>query len=221
MPGTPLISFIHRLQGFGHAIANTVKAALDGRPRVQSPESTFAAPRSLTVQTIRENLDKGTFVTKFGHKLGSRLWDLLHGNDEEPVNPSPEYPAQISIEDSHYGITSFEQAITELRKLCAHLLQRLNEEFTEDMHGGPLAGAGSKPSRNTYWALYPTSLRLTIRQGYDHSRQSISVSFPVDALDEFIPAEERAEQLTKGTLSGMLRKLLNSQPADTACRITM
>lgn len=192
-----------------------------GKPGVTSPESTFAAPRSLTAQTIRDNLDEATFIAKFGSKLGNRLWNLLHGIDDEPVNPSPEYPAQISVEDSHYGITSFDQAITELRKLCIHLLQRLNEDLTEDMNGSPLPGTPSKVSEGTYWALYPTNLRLTIRQGYDQSRQSTSVTFPVDALDEAVPAQERAERLTKGTLSAMLKKLLNTQPADVACRITM
>lgn len=173
------------------------------------------------MKTIREQLDEAIFTRKFGSKLGDRLWNLIHGTDDEPVNPSPEYPAQISVEDSHYGITSFDQAIIELKKLCKHLLERLAEDLTEDMNGDPLAGSGSRTSQSTYWALYPSSLRLTIRQGYDHTRQSVSTTFPVDALDVSKPPEDRADRLTKGTLSGMLRKLLGAQPSNVACRITM
>lgn len=139
--------------------------------------------------------------------------------------PSPEYPAQISVEDSHYGITTFDQAIVELGKLCVHLLQRLTEDLTEDLDGNPLAPsilhANGGHSR-VYWALYPTNLRLSIRLGYEgYSRQSVSTSFPVDALDDTTSAEERAESLTRATLTPMLKKLLKAQSTDQPLRITM
>lgn len=209
----------HRLQGFGLAIAQTVKSAIEQKAQIVLPE------RSLPIQLIREHLNGTIFIDKFGPKLGKRLWALIHGDDQEPVNPSPEYPAQISVEDSHYGITSFEQAIKELRKLCVHLLQRLSEDLTEDMDGNPLlpTAVNAKGAKSrTYWALYPTNLRLSIRLGYEgYARQSVSTQFPVDALDDTHSAEERAEGLIKSTLTAMLRKLLKAHSPDQPLRITM
>lgn len=207
------------MQGFGSAIAQTVKSAIEEKAQLILPE------RSLPIQLIREHLDESVFISQFGPKLGRRLWALMHGDDQEPVHPSPEYPAQISVEDSHYGITSFEQAIKELRKLCVHLLQRLSEDLTEDMDGNPLLptnGGTSGAHTRTYWALYPTNLRLSIRIGYEgYARQSVSTRFPVDALDDTHPAERRADRLVKDTLTVMLRKLLKTHSPGQPLRITM
>jgi DNA polymerase iota len=209
----------NRLQGFGSAIAHTVKTAIEEKSGIDIPE------RSLPIHLIREHLDQAVFLSKFGPKTGQRLWKLIHGDDEEPVNPSPEYPAQISVEDSHYGITSFDQAITELGKLCIHLLHRLTEDLTEDLDGNPLVPSitsAGKGQPRIYWAMYPTNLRLSIRLGYDgYARQSVSTQFPVDALDDTRPAEERAERLTRNTLSPMLKRLLRTQTPNQPLRITM
>jgi DNA polymerase iota len=212
---------VNSLQGFGYAIAKTVQNALRERA---IPDLDY---HKLTCQMIRDNLDEKAVASLFGAKLGSRLWSILHGNDEEPVNPSPEYPLQISVEDSHYGITSFTEAVAAMHKLCLHLLQRLKEDLTEDMNGDALAstktvGPAGIERKVTYWARYPTSLRLSIRQGYDgFSRQSISTTFPVDALDEDVSAEERSRTLTQNLLTSLLKKLLGAQGTSGQCRITM
>lgn len=202
------------MQGFGHSIGKTIESALHSEAGYEG------ANDSLSVQSIRSRLQEADLIRLFGAKLGQRLWKLLHGDDEEPVNPSPEYPVQISVEDSHYGIATFEEAVLEMRKLCIHLLQRLREDLTEDIDGTSLRANTSMQGTQaqSYWALYPTSLRLTIRQGYDSSRQSISVAFPVDAIDESTDFEERAARLIKRTLSPLLRKLVKTQGT---CRITM
>lgn len=209
----------NRLQGFGSAIAHTVKIAIEEKTGTILPE------RSLPIHLIREHLDQSDFLSKCGPKAGQRLWKLIHGDDEEPVNPSPEYPAQISVEDSHYGITSFDQAITELGKLCIHLLERLTEDLTEDLDGNALLPSTTSVTNGQpriYWAMYPTNLRLSIRLGYEgYARQSVSTQFPVDALDDTRPAEERAERLTRNTLTAMLKRLLKHQTPNQPLRITM
>lgn len=173
----------------------------------------------MTVGLVRQYCTSQHFTTWFGAKLGPRLWGLLFGIDEEPVHPSPEYPVQISVENSHYGITSFKQAVDEMGLLAAHLLDRLKEDLTEGIDGKKLEGAGS--NKRVFWAQYPTQLRLTIRQGYDRARESKSSPFPIDAIDDDVLVETRAARLTKGVLSSLLKKLLKGGGPDSGMRLTM
>ena len=202
-----------RLQGMGHAICKTIQAAIAER----SPED---AEAPLTIALIRAHCSSLDFTTWFGAKLGPRLWSLIHGDDDEPVNPSPEYPLQISVENSHLG-ASFDEAIKEIGALSLHLLKRLKEDLTEGIDDNPLVAVKKETSgrAKAIWAQYPTTLRLTIRQGYDRSRESKSVAFPQDAIDEDIPVEERARILTSGILTTLLKKVVKQ--GDTKCRVTM
>lgn len=199
----------------GHAICKTIQAAVAERSPAQSDAE-------LTIALIRAHCTATDFAVWFGVKLGTRLWDLIHGDDDEPVNPSPEYPLQISVENSHLG-ANFAEAIKEISALSLHLLQRLKEDLTEGIDDNPLQAikmesAGQAKAR---WAQYPTTLRLTIRQGYDRSRESKSVAFPQDAIDEDQPVEMRAKRLTEGILTSMLKKLLKTTDGELKCRITM
>lgn len=204
-----------RLQGMGHAICRTIQAAIAER-------SPYDAEAELTIALIRSHCSAADFSAWFGVKLGPRLWNLIHGDDDEPVNPSPEYPLQISCENSHLG-ASFAEAIKELGALSLHLLQRLKEDLTEGIDDNPLEAVKREAAgkAKAVWAQYPTALRLTIRQGYDRSRESRSVAFPQDAIDEDQSVEERAKRLTEGILTSMLKKLLKTSTGDIKCRITM
>lgn len=199
----------------GHAICKTIKSVIAERCPAD-------AEAPLTIALIRSHCSSVEFHSWFGAKLGSRLWALIHGDDDEPVNPSPEYPLQISVENSHLG-ASFSEAIKELSALSLHLLQRLKEDLTEGIDDNPLEAVKKETSgkAKAVWAQYPSTLRLTIRQGYDRSRESRSVAFPQDAIDENRPVEERARVLTSGILTNMLKKLVKSDHPDVRCRITM
>ena len=195
---------------------------------------------------IRSTCTSRDFEAWFGAKQASRLWSLLHGEDSEPVHPSPEYPLQISVEDSHYGITSYKEAIAALGALALHLLQRLREDLTEGIDENPLIAAAAarsgsvdyddnvkgkgRASERMRWAQYPTTLRLTIRQGYDRQRETKSTSFPMDCIDEDTPIDVRADKMTQGILASLLKKLLKINTSSTgvagsvpavSCRITM
>lgn len=57
--------------------------------------------RPLIVQDVREKATARQFRQWYGERLGTRLWFLLFGEDDEPVNSAPDYPATISVEDSY------------------------------------------------------------------------------------------------------------------------
>ena len=57
--------------------------------------------RPLIVQDVREKATARQFRQWYGERLGNRLWSLLFGEDDEPVNSAPDYPATISVEDSY------------------------------------------------------------------------------------------------------------------------
>lgn len=212
-----------RIQGFGHAILSSLRERLDAKT-APDPD------RALTVNTLRTGLAASDFTKLFGAKAGTRLWEMLWGDDVDPVVPSPEYPVQISVENSHYGITHIKQAIEELGGLAHHLLLRLQEDLTESPDDIPLPAPGGvlKPYFTSTkemplrpWVHYPSILRLTIRQGYDRQRESTTVAFPVDAIDETLPVDVRAAKLVNGVLTSMLKRLLKTTSNDVQCRITM
>lgn len=204
--------YFFRVQGFGYAICKILRSHIDKVLGVEDP------PWPLTMSLVRLHCTEKQFSIWYGGKLGSRLWGLLTGEDDEPVHPSPEYPVQISVENSHYGITNIKQAIDEMGVLVLHLLQRLREDLTEAIDGTILTADSGK---RVFWAQYPNQLRLTIRQGYEKTRETKSTAFPMDAIDEAIPVEQRANRLTKGVLTSLLKKLLKTTTADGTCSLTM
>lgn len=94
------------------------------------PPTTASAPPSLPVSLCRKAFSATQFNDLFGTRLGSRLWSLLHGRDDEPVIPAPPYPLQISIEDTFRnlrGVAVFEQ----IHLLAGNLLRRLEAELVD------------------------------------------------------------------------------------------
>lgn len=203
---------------------NALRAVVDDR---LGPDE----DRRLTCSLLRSTLTEQDLIKIFDTKLGRKTWALLWGEDDEPVNPSPEYPVQISCEDSHVGITSFKQAVETMRGLALHLLKRLKEDLTEAADLIPLAAPDGHlvisrsevqdAENNAAWAQYPTTLRLTIRQGYDKKRESTSVPFPIDSIDETLSVELRATKLVNGVLSAMMKRLLRMTSTEVQCRLTM
>lgn len=125
---------IRALNGFGGAIVNRLRATLGGSSVGQwigdtEPDESAAPP--LTVELTRKAFSLQSFLDMFGQRLGSRLYALLQGHDDDQVHPAPPFPLQISIEDTYRGIKGPEIA-SQLHVLSTSLLRRLEAELVED-----------------------------------------------------------------------------------------
>ncbi|UZJ51716.1 hypothetical protein CBS101457_001036 [Exobasidium rhododendri] len=84
----------------------------------------------LTVSLARQIFDWQALKDLFGERLGTRLFKLIQGQDDEAVSKAPEYPAQISVEDTYRGLQG--QAISDqIFVLSQSLLRRLETELLE------------------------------------------------------------------------------------------
>lgn len=125
---------VRSLNGFGSAI--TAKMCETAVRTIGLPESAASAER-MTVLVAREIFDRQALVRLFDQRLADRLYGLLHGIDDEPVVRAPDYPAQISIEDTyrvfvgdqHHGLP-FDQVPNQFFVLAQSLLRRLETELT-------------------------------------------------------------------------------------------
>lgn len=139
---------LRQLTGFGGSIVNKIRAALGGETLGHSgtewlngglgadPQAGLQDPRGgappvkLTVELTRRALSRTQFDELFGARLGARLWALLHGRGDEPIVPAPEYPAQISIEDTYRGLKGA-PVQEQLEVLSCSLLRRLETELVD------------------------------------------------------------------------------------------
>jgi DNA polymerase iota len=187
------------IQGFGSAVLATLATA---HP---------ALPEKPTIHDLRTTSSQAAFRRLLPSSTAIPLWDLLHGRDEAPVKPSPQYPAQISVEDSSASDLwrTFPSIRTQGTKTLAKLMERMEEELTMPP-GEPYAdGITFHPrpiSANSSWIRYPSQLRLTIRT-YT-STQSKSAAMPAFVFDVSISKQERAERIMKSLVDRMIRSLL-------------
>lgn len=214
------------LNGFGGVIVNTLRTALGGEKLGHSgtewlngglgadPQQHIqdhrdgAAPPPLTVSLCRKAFSASQFNDLFGSRLGTRLWFLLHGQDDEPVIPAPPFPLQISIEDTYRnlrGADVFEQ----MQVLSESLMRRLEAELVDDEEtvsdvkfelahegvgiddpGAAVVRSYTETSKaqtsrahqnHRSFKRYPLSVRLSIRQGWDN-RVSKQTRMPVEIL---------------------------------------
>ncbi|KAK9368361.1 hypothetical protein V1509DRAFT_88122 [Lipomyces kononenkoae] len=122
--------------------------------------------RDATVFNVRHVASKQLFTSSLGQSSGEKLWDLLHGVDSTTVQPTPDIPTQISIEDSFRSLTSIIEVQTVLRKLSNSLLDRMYIDLMDS---------------NGDWLGHPQTARLSTRPrstGYYGSRISRSDSLP-------------------------------------------
>ena len=204
---------VRKLNGFGNKTVASLIDDLGARSIV------FEAP--LTVRQARSLFVRSDFIRLFKDqpKLGPRLWGLLHGIDEEPVRPNPEYPKQISVEDSYARTMkrSLGKIRGQMQALVEDLLDRLEDELMDDaaVEGiwRPLEnGSGGKAeatSRRT-WKRYPRQFRLALRLDWDHpgGRDSKSIVMPAFVFDTQRTVADRAEALMSKIGSGLLKELL-------------
>lgn len=93
------------------------------------------------------------------------LWGLLQGIDNTPVNETPEFPQQISIEDTYRDIPldTLQKVNLKLTILIESLFQQIIEDIVDHDTGT--------------WLAYPKTMRLEINYRQD-STQSSSIKTP-------------------------------------------
>ncbi|PWN35389.1 DNA/RNA polymerase [Meira miltonrushii] len=198
---------IRKVNGFGSV--TTARMCEVASSTTGVPENTVT-PESMTILVARTLFDHTALSEMFGERIATRLHALLHGIDDEPVIKAPDFPAQISIEDSYFGLP-FEKVPEQFVKLGDSLLRRLElelmshpdprqeseeekvrkQEAEAEMVEVPLDIFGNPRST---WLRYPLSLRLTTRQGYTN-RISRQTRMPVEIFDISVPRIERAKVL--------------------------
>lgn len=194
-----------------------------------------AAPSTpgLTVGTTRKMLSLQEMVDLFGDVTGPRLWALVCGRDAEPVVPAPDFPVQISIEDT-YPYPSLRGAAihSEIYRLSLSLLRRLELELVLSERNSSDSGSASQPvdvptdsgvvrdykdaipataskpvkGKAASWVRYPLKLRLSVRQGWNN-RVSKQAPMPVEVFELEQPREVRAGAMAKACKT-LLRALI-------------
>ena len=132
---------------------------------------------SLSVGQVRTSTTLNEFLEWFGQRLGPRLWELLHGIDNSEVLPSPDFPKQISVEDSYPDNWTLETMFQNLKTLTKSIIRRLDLELQEE---------------GTY-VRFPKTIRLSMRNGWQNVRESKSARIPVELFDLSLPTEKRVE----------------------------
>ena len=145
---------------------------------------------------------------------------MLWGEDASAVEPAPEFPKTISVEDSYANVYVQPEGVqAELERLSASLLKRLEcvgrSSHRTDGNRAELVdepatlGAASSTSQQRRWAMYPTQLRLSLAKRGTWGRESRSAPLPVDILDLALPVDQRVARLVK-TFTGLARAILGS-----------
>lgn len=127
------------------------------------------------------------------------LWDLLHGNDDSQVIDSPEFPSQISNEDSlkRGVITNLDQMAKRLQPIVLALF----DQILTDLVDIELAR----------WRAYPTTLRLQYSLHDGISRKSSSTKLPAkfEALAKLTTPQDqlKREELAQKLIHSDVLKL--------------
>ncbi|KAK9353769.1 hypothetical protein V1523DRAFT_379104 [Lipomyces doorenjongii] len=155
---------IGRIPWIGHKSKATILDAI--YKKTDNVNHTMAGERDATVFNVRHMANKQLFINSLGQSSGDKLWDLLHGVDQTGVQPTPDMPTQISIEDTFKSLTSLIEVHNVLRRLSYSLLDRMYIDLKDS---------------NGDWLGHPQTARLSTRPrstGYYGSRISRSDSLP-------------------------------------------
>lgn len=121
---------VQKLPGFGYRTRLTIAEHLplsSEAAEVQKNEVEDDAPveERYKVADLRRRATEQKLCTWLDPKIGPRLWALLHGQDEAAVVMTPDYPAQITVEDSFGGLNDFADVMRNTEALTLHLIERL------------------------------------------------------------------------------------------------
>lgn len=240
---------LRKLPGFGCVVVDKIRdhlnhdsnASAEQSNRNRQTVSSLVEPIGLSddeeekvkvkvfVGAARKMLSLEAMVELFGEVIGPRLWALVNGRDAEPVIPAPDFPLQLSIEDTYpYPSLRGPTIHAEIGRLSLSLLRRLELELTtrdstlqeqpkplsqettiknevvtiRDYQEQPPAAAAVKAG----WLRYPLKVRLSVRQGWNN-RVSKQTKMPVEIFELDQPTEIRAAAIAKAC-RGLLRALI-------------
>lgn len=238
---------LRKLPGFGRVVVdkirdhlhpdpNTLAKQSNGRPRANFMEPTSVSDEEeekvkikVSVGTARKMLSLEELVGLFGEVIGPRLWALVSGRDTEPVIPAPDFPLQLSIEDTYpYPSLRGASIHAEISRLSLSLLRRLELELTtqnDALQEQPQPLSQETTIKNEVvtirdyqeqpstvavaragWLRYPMKLRLSVRQGWNN-RVSKQTKMPVEIFELNQSKEIRAAAIAKAC-RGLLRALI-------------
>jgi DNA polymerase iota len=216
---------IGKIPGIGFKIAQKIRHHVLQRPADFDDGLVYGGTKDpVRVRDVRTYPDMGSDVlerilggTGTPHGIGTRVWNLLNGSDDTPVNQAREVPRQISIEDSYIRLDTMAEVIKQLRVLAVSLLKRMRADLVElDQEPVNDPATNSEPPVQR-WLAHPKILRLSTRprppQNPDGSRNRsfarISKSTPMPSfvfnLKESI--EALAERLIEKTLLSLFKQL--------------
>ncbi|CED82677.1 DNA polymerase iota/DNA damage inducible protein [Phaffia rhodozyma] len=233
---------LRSLPGFGRSIEKQIQNVLCAStlnrtfPLSSEEDGPPLDPLSLTVSQTIEHLSRAQFRAMYPTQQADSLWDLLYGIDKEPIRPSPDYPAQTSVEDSFALDPRFDwvRVRKETRRLLHSLLVRLEGELMNDdsvQSASLCTSSSSKYSDNVHGPIkfvrFYETLRLSVRRSFGKPipsglKNSQSTLMPVFVYDWKLSIGERVDRMLGnadsksvgggGVIGALLRGLLGSNP---------
>lgn len=186
---------IRAIPGFGTHVISSLVSAL---PTTASEDD---SPPEMTVHHVRTSLPLATFIRLFPGPQATTLYNLLHGHDPSSVRPTPQYPLQLSVEDSYAASLTrpLHVILTQMLGLVQKLLERLEEELvgsaTERYSSGIVFSSPTGSATPRTWQRYPTQFRVTLRTFANTNSQSVPM--PAFIFDTRVPAADRAERVMR------------------------
>jgi DNA polymerase iota len=219
---------LRKLPGFGSTIVSSLLPILP-------PDLDGSAPTKPSVGLVRREIGLADFQKLYTVRLAPFLHGLLSGIDNSPVVPSPDFPAQISTEDSfattvnHHGGMLWTDFVGHLRRLLENLILRLENELQlpSDSPTADVKGKG----REQRWARYPQTLRLSLRRSWDapaSARSSRSIPMPAGIFAQSATVSQRVMDLfggpgakdgVGGVVGGLVRALLGKDWAANGLQV--
>ncbi|KAH7399130.1 hypothetical protein DE146DRAFT_756106 [Phaeosphaeria sp. MPI-PUGE-AT-0046c] len=211
---------VGKIPGIGFKIAQKLRAHVLQRPADFDTGLVYGGTKeSVSVRDVRlyPGMSSGTLEQLLSgpgapHGIGSRVWELVNGDDSTDVGQARTVPTQISIEDSYIRLDTLEDVTKELRMLVTSLLKRMHTDLLEDEEdGNEISGPGKR------WLAHPKTLRLSTRprppqnpngaRNRSFARISKSTSLPRFALSLKDSVDAVVERLVQETLLPLFRRL--------------
>ena len=213
---------IRKIPGIGNKVAHAIQTYVQGPTELDKDEwnpytyiifddDDDAGPLPLTVHDVRTH--EGISVQALERVLsgpgaqkgiGRKIFNLLHGIDDNEVSKLRALPVQISIEDSYSRLTDSDTLKLELEKLSASLIRRMHVDLVV-------------PDDSGRWVATPTTLRLSTRlrrtrdestaSSYFAPRTSKSIPLPSFILSLTQSVKSMSIRLVNETLLALFKKL--------------
>lgn len=216
---------IGKIPGVGFKTAQKLRAHVLQRPADFDTGLVYGGTKeSVSVRDVRTHpgISSATLENLLGgpgapQGIGSRVWELINGDDDTEVGQARAVPTQISIEDSYIRLDTRDEVTKELRMLATSLLKRMHTDLLEDEEdeNNNNDNEGQEPSKR--WLAHPKTIRLTTRprppQNPDGSRNrsfariSKSTALPRFAISLKDSVEVIVERLVTETLLPLFRRL--------------